>query len=230
MTDNPKVDFDQVQLRKDLIHGVKYKGGMKPGTDVASLLEKNKAFQKLSLEDPLTHLPNSRAYENFIDRLTASWKRSVKKVGISENTTVGSVIAMDVSKLKGANDTYGNEAGDEYLKAVASTLLEHTREGDNAFRLGEASDEFVLVVRKVLEEADIESLMDRIDNSLSQKNRPLKAKYPDLEFSLSYSACRYRSINPQIASSRAINELRQAKQVKYKEGKRGERLDKRIII
>ena len=55
-----------------------------------------------------------------------------------------SVILLDVDFFKTVNDTYGHQAGDHILQALAAMLDASTREGDIACRYG--GDEFVLVL------------------------------------------------------------------------------------
>lgn len=55
-----------------------------------------------------------------------------------------SVLSMDVDGLKSINDTYGHDAGNEVLKAVAAILEGNTRHNDVVARYG--GDEFVVVL------------------------------------------------------------------------------------
>jgi diguanylate cyclase (GGDEF)-like protein len=54
-----------------------------------------------------------------------------------------SVAFVDIDHFKLVNDTYGHEAGDEVLKAVAALFREHTRQADLVARYG--GEEFVIV-------------------------------------------------------------------------------------
>ena len=81
--------------------------------------------------DPLTRLPNRRAWEERID---------------DPEVTRGpaGVIVLDVDGLKAANDARGHHFGDEYLQLVAATVAESLREADFVARLG--GDEFVVLL------------------------------------------------------------------------------------
>jgi diguanylate cyclase (GGDEF)-like protein len=81
--------------------------------------------------DPLTRLPNRRAWEERID---------------DPEVTRGpaGVIVLDVDGLKAANDARGHHFGDEYLQLVAATVEESLREVDFVARLG--GDEFAVLL------------------------------------------------------------------------------------
>ena len=79
--------------------------------------------------DPLTGLPNRRAFEERLAELER--RRAELSIGI-----------CDIDHFKRVNDTYGHAVGDRVLKAVAQTLKENC-EGHMVARLG--GEEFVIV-------------------------------------------------------------------------------------
>jgi diguanylate cyclase (GGDEF)-like protein len=81
--------------------------------------------------DPLTRLPNRRAWEERIDDPAVT-------------RGPAGVIVLDVDGLKAANDARGHHFGDEYLQLVAATVAENLREGDFVARLG--GDEFAVLL------------------------------------------------------------------------------------
>jgi diguanylate cyclase (GGDEF)-like protein len=70
---------------------------------------------------------------------------------IKRYQAIGALIMLDVDRLKPINDAFGHAAGDQVLKAVASTLTEQVRSSDVVGRLG--GDEFGVLLWN-LSEAD----------------------------------------------------------------------------
>jgi len=78
-------------------------------------------------KDALTGLANRRAFDDRMKQLLASSERLGQKL---------SLILADVDRFKGVNDSYGHEAGDAVLRAVAGKFAESTRGMDMCFRYG----------------------------------------------------------------------------------------------
>jgi len=87
------------------------------------------------LLDPLTGALARTAWQ---DRLTKEIKRARR------NKKPLTLALVDLDHFKKVNDTYGHEAGDHVLKAIAESLSEETRRGDFACRYG--GEEFVIVM------------------------------------------------------------------------------------
>ncbi|MGI5824784.1 MAG: diguanylate cyclase [Bacillota bacterium] len=76
------------------------------------------------------------------------------------------VMVIDLNNLKETNDTYGNAAGDELIKATASCISEIFGGEAKCFRTG--GDEFaVLAVNTSL---DMEALMNQLDGKIIEYN------------------------------------------------------------
>jgi diguanylate cyclase (GGDEF)-like protein/PAS domain S-box-containing protein len=88
-----------------------------------------------ALTDPLTGLHNRRGLEGRSEALHF-------RPGGVPITQVW--IMVDIDHFKRVNDTYGHEAGDEVLKAVAEALRSTARVADIVARFG--GEEFVLVL------------------------------------------------------------------------------------
>lgn len=79
--------------------------------------------------DPLTGLPNRRALDQRI-------------IELSDQECA--VLIADLDHFKRINDTYGHDAGDKVLCAVAQTLRANVREKDFVARLG--GEEFIVLL------------------------------------------------------------------------------------
>jgi diguanylate cyclase (GGDEF)-like protein/PAS domain S-box-containing protein len=91
-----------------------------------------------AIRDPLTNLFNRRYLDETLERELARAAREHYPV---------CVIMMDLDHFKVVNDTYGHEAGDQVLKALARTLSAGNRRGDFACRFG--GEEFVVVMPNI---------------------------------------------------------------------------------
>lgn len=88
-----------------------------------------------AIKDPLTDLFNRRYLDETFDRELARAAREAYPV---------CVIMLDIDHFKKVNDTYGHEAGDVILKALARILSSRNRRGDFVCRFG--GEEFVIVM------------------------------------------------------------------------------------
>jgi len=93
----------------------------------ATAREATEQLVLIAATDPLTGLSNRRAFD--------VWASSAQRFA---------VIAFDVDSLKATNDTYGHEAGDAILRAVASCLKGGLRDKDLVARIG--GDEFAALL------------------------------------------------------------------------------------
>lgn len=83
--------------------------------------------------DPLTALPNRRAWDEALADATA-------RVAADGAGVVVSVLVADVDHLKRVNDALGHDAGDQLLRRFAAALVAVAPEGSVVARLG--GDEF----------------------------------------------------------------------------------------
>lgn len=102
------------------------------------LLEvKSLELAHLSNTDALTGLYNRRY---FNDALELEWKRS------GRDKSPISLLIMDIDYFKRINDTYGHQAGDEFLKKLAGTLSSvFKRDTDVVARYG--GEEFIILLQ-----------------------------------------------------------------------------------
>jgi diguanylate cyclase (GGDEF)-like protein len=95
----------------------------------------------LADQDPLTGLPNRRAFMRELEHEVLRARR----YGHPLTLAIG-----DVDRFKQINDTHGHPAGDRALCMVANTLRAGLRANDGAFRLG--GDEFALLLPETTHE------------------------------------------------------------------------------
>jgi diguanylate cyclase (GGDEF)-like protein/PAS domain S-box-containing protein/MYXO-CTERM domain-containing protein len=123
--------------------------------DITDARAAQERLEHRALHDPLTGLPNR---DLLMDHLSHALARSARA------GTSTAVMFCDLDHFKAVNDTYGHEAGDLLLVAVAERLRETTRPGDTVARLG--GDEFVVVAEGVRDIDGARALADRVHHSL----------------------------------------------------------------
>jgi len=97
-------------------------------------------LKRLALVDPMTEVRNRGYMEISLQTVLKEVDRYSWPMGL---------LFVDIDRLKGINDSYGHEAGDQLLKAVAQTLVQGVRGFDFVGRWG--GDEFVLIIRNINE-------------------------------------------------------------------------------
>ncbi len=89
------------------------------------------AYRRLAHEDPLTGVPNRRAFDDRIKELLAG-------------AVEGALILIDLDGFKQVNDRFGHPAGDRVLRRVATVIAEGIPDDGFMARLG--GDEFAVLV------------------------------------------------------------------------------------
>ncbi len=118
------------------------------------LVQKNSELEKLSVTDPLTSLPNRRA---FWSRIVSEIER-IARSGDSLILMIG-----DIDHFKQFNDTHGHEFGDRVLIAMAMLMSSTVRTTDLVARIG--GEEFSILLpatERVGGMVAAEKLMDAI--------------------------------------------------------------------
>ncbi|ADQ13686.1 GGDEF domain-containing protein [Halanaerobium hydrogeniformans] len=99
-------------------------------------LEKaNQKIEELLKTDKLTGLSNRRHFMEYFEKMIANAKRHSLSL---------SLVMCDLDHFKKINDNYGHGAGDRVLEEVGELLLNETRQGDLASRIG--GEEFTIIL------------------------------------------------------------------------------------
>jgi diguanylate cyclase (GGDEF)-like protein len=106
------------------------------GSQLRRRMRAESELQLLARTDGLTGLNNRRTFGEILD---LEWRRAHRA------RSVFSLLFVDIDRFKAYNDTYGHQAGDHALAAVAKCIGESIRRpGDTAARYG--GEEFVVVL------------------------------------------------------------------------------------
>ncbi len=127
------------------------------------LLQVKEAHLKLAYHDhcdPLTELVN-RTF--FNDRLTHAIQRSER----SRQKVV--LLSINLDKFKSVNSSYGREAGDMVIQAVADRLRSCVRKSDSLART--SGDEFAIILEGVTTESNVLRLVNQIIEEVSKPYR-----------------------------------------------------------
>ena len=120
-----------------------------------ALLRRAEQLAEDALSDPLTGVPNRRAFDAALPRLVGDAQSAASPLTLA---------ILDVDRFKRVNDTYGHLVGDEVLRRIAAVLLRHTRETDRSARYG--GDEFVLCLP--VPEPDARATVARIVRAVAE--------------------------------------------------------------
>jgi diguanylate cyclase len=104
--------------------------------EVNELRAKLDDVRKESLTDPLTGIPNRKAFDNDL------------KDAMHQSRSTGEALCLlmcDIDHFKMFNDTWGHTTGDQVLRLVAGCLSENVKGRDTAARYG--GEEFAVVLR-----------------------------------------------------------------------------------
>ena len=97
--------------------------------------ERGRIIEELALTDPLTGIDNRRGWERMIQRSVGQARRHGQPLCLA---------MLDLDHFKLYNDTFGHQAGDDFLRRVALDWEERTRIEDHVARYG--GEEFVVTL------------------------------------------------------------------------------------
>lgn len=127
----------------DVLLGLSIMAQTRSLSELAEIESRNEMLERkvarlegLAYQDPVTTLPNRRAFEQALRRESARHQRLQQSLAI---------VMCDIDHFKNYNDTYGHQAGDIALRRVAMALGHAMRrETDVVFRYG--GEEFIAVL------------------------------------------------------------------------------------
>jgi len=120
-------------------------------TALALVEQQSDELRHQALHDTLTGLPNRALLLDRAEQMLVRARR--------QHTPVAA-LAVDLDGFKDVNDTFGRDAGDQLLKAVARRLSRALRQSDTVGRLGD--DEFVVIVEGNALDAGADLVAERI--------------------------------------------------------------------
>jgi diguanylate cyclase (GGDEF)-like protein len=112
-------------------------------------------LSRQAFHDPLTELPNRSLFADRLGHALARTRRGDRAVA---------VMLLDLDGFKEINDSFGHEAGDKVLFAVAQRLRASLRPGDTIARLG--GDEFTILLEDIASVTEATAVAERIESSL----------------------------------------------------------------
>lgn len=136
-------------------------------------------FTEKSKTDPLTNLPNKRAFNEDYDRIV----RNESKFGL---------LIVDIDDFKKFNDVYSYSTGDKALKQIALNLASNLRqfrenetENDILYRWG--GDEFVAIVKNVSKKEDLENVAEKLRKSICELSFSVKVGDKNIDIPITVS-------------------------------------------
>jgi two-component system, cell cycle response regulator len=115
------------------------------------------AMRHLATTDPLTGVPNRRAFDERVGEAVCEARKSGLSVG---------VLSIDADGFKLVNDGFGHPVGDEVLRQIAHRLVECVRPSDMVARVG--GEEFALLAEGI-DAAGLRELGERCRRALADE-------------------------------------------------------------
>lgn len=150
-------------------------------------------FERQALHDSLTHLPNRRAAQQYLQREIARMKRNGRPL---------TVIIADIDHFKQVNDRYGHANGDTVLQSVSTTIKQHLRAQDIVARWG--GEEFLIILPETAQDNAV-ILAEKLRRALEMKGIAIESE--EIKVSASFGAC---EVNEDVSLHRALTLADQA--------------------
>jgi diguanylate cyclase (GGDEF)-like protein/PAS domain S-box-containing protein len=148
-------------------------------TDITRIKDEQARLEYLSFHDPLTGLPNRRAFSDRVEKALRMAKRSGNRVLVA---------ILDLDGFKEVNDRFGHDTGDRFLVEVSNHMKAVLRENDVLARMG--GDEFGLLIESIGISDGMDEIMDRFVQAM---NFPFQVE----EYAITLSGSIGTSVYPQ---------------------------------
>lgn len=122
-----------------------------------SLIAINRQLEDEASTDALTGLPNRRTFDAYLSNQVSGRLRNPR-------STMLALVIFDLDHFKSINDSFGHAVGDEVLKEFGRRLLDCSRRGELAARIG--GEEFALVLPDIDSAAELQGAAARIHQLL----------------------------------------------------------------
>jgi diguanylate cyclase (GGDEF)-like protein len=106
-----------------------------------NLTELNRKLEEEASTDSLTSLPNRRTFDAYLGNQVAGRLRNPR-------STMLALVIFDLDHFKAVNDNFGHSVGDEVLQEIGKRLLDGSRRGELAARVG--GEEFAVIMPDVV--------------------------------------------------------------------------------
>lgn len=134
----------------------------------------NPTYRDLANTDLLTGLKNRNAFDIDLNNLN------------NQKLCLGAgIICLDLDRLKIVNDTYGHQAGDDYIKSACRLFEQFMADGYVLYRVG--GDEFAAIIREFCIE-EVQWAAGEMIRWMDEKNEIADAEKPVPNFSIGYAA------------------------------------------
>lgn len=153
-SENKKIMSDSIDLRFSL---------QKMQNENKKMMYENKKLVLQSESDALTGLPNRYKLDKYTENLLS---RALK------NQVPLTVEILDIDYFKQYNDTYGHQAGDKCLVAIAQTL--HSMMNEQVFCARYGGDEFIIIYYNKTSE-EVQALAEELRQNIIRLNIEHKA-------------------------------------------------------
>lgn len=145
------------------------------------LVESYTMLEQVAHTDPLTKLPNRRAFMDKVNQVQNCCR---------DTDLMSFIIIADIDDFKKVNDRYGHDCGDYVLVTISQKMLSCLRKSDFLGRWG--GEEFIILLPYADTGGGI-STIERIRSEIS--NAVYKFDGQEIKVTMTFGICEFRSDN-----------------------------------